>query len=509
MDRRARDSSISIEDLPGLPPPREALAALAAGPGGARLGIALLETVPGAPGGGRFSILAWAPRAALVADGRGARLLLPGGGEEPLGPDPLSALDRALGRANTPPAPWPFAGGAIGYLGYGLRRTIERVPDLARPSLGTPELWLGLHDGAIVWDHASGRAVAIGRGPRGAAFAERVARAARSATSLRSAWPDGEFVESPDPARLPTPRVLREIPEASGVTPGLTHGLTTSLPREKYLAAVRGALDRIAAGRVYQVCLTRQIRCPAPGQPTALYEALAARAPAPYGAFLQTGAGTLLGASPERFLSVRGDRVETRPIKGTRPRHADPDADCAAAEELSASAKERAELAMIVDLCRNDLGRVAVTGTVEVVEPRILESHAAVHQAVATIRARLRPDAGIAALLRATFPAGSVTGAPKIAAMGAIEELEPVAREVYTGAYGWLDASGDLDLAMTIRTALLRGGVAVIGAGGGIVADSVPEAEHEESLVKARALLEAIGSTSPLAVPGSRLAASQ
>ncbi len=417
----------------------------------------------------------------------------PQGGEEPLGSDPFAAIERSIPRGARPPAPWPFAGGAIGYLGYGLRRSIERLPDLGRPSLGLPDLWLGLQDGAIVWDHAVSRTAAIGRGPRGAVFAARVARAFRSGTSLRSAWPDGESLETPDAGRLPSPAPL---PGISGRT-----GLTTSLPPEGYLAAVREALDRIAAGRVYQVCLTQQIRCPAPGAPPALYEALARRAPAPYGAFLQTGAGVLLGASPERFLSVRGDRVETRPIKGTRPRHEHPAADRAAAEELAASAKERAELAMIVDLCRNDLGRVAVMGSVEVAEPRALESHATVHQAVATVRARLRPGAGAAALLRATFPAGSVTGAPKIAAMGAIEELEPVARDVYTGAYGWLDAAGDLDLAMTIRTVLLRGGVGVLGVGGGIVADSDPGAEHEESLVKARAILEALGS------PGSRTVA--
>ncbi|HSY42040.1 MAG TPA: anthranilate synthase component I family protein, partial [Polyangia bacterium] len=262
-------------------------------------------------------------------------------------------------------------------------------------------------------------------------------------------------------------------------------------PPAVFLDGVRRILDYLQAGDAYQVNLSRRLRARfAAGDPVALAAALRARAPAPHAAFLADadGRGALIGNSPERFLSLDRDGViETRPIKGTRPRGASPAADRAARADLLASAKDRAEHVMIVDLERNDLGRICRTGSVEVVSLAQAVALPTVHHLVSTVRGLLRPDVGLAALLRATFPGGSITGAPKRRAMQIIDELEPSPRGAYTGATGWLGAAGDLDLAIAIRTAVVRDGALALSVGAGIVADSTPEAELQETEVKARA----------------------
>jgi anthranilate/para-aminobenzoate synthase component I len=263
-------------------------------------------------------------------------------------------------------------------------------------------------------------------------------------------------------------------------------------PQGTFLDGVRRVLDYLQAGDAYQVNLSRRLRARATaGDPTALAAALRSGAPAPHAAFL-AGAGadelTILGNSPERFLSLAVDgTVETRPIKGTRPRGADAAADHRIAAELAAAPKDRAEHVMIVDLERNDLGRVCRPGSVEVSRLARVVSLPTVHHLVSTVSGRLRPEIGLAALLAATFPGGSVTGAPKRRAMQIIDELEPTPRGAYTGATGWLGAAGDLDLAIAIRTAVLRAGTLEVSVGGGVVADSTPEDELAETEVKARA----------------------
>jgi para-aminobenzoate synthetase component 1 len=255
-------------------------------------------------------------------------------------------------------------------------------------------------------------------------------------------------------------------------------------------------VEYIAAGDIFQANLSQRFRVEAAPPPLAIYQALRRRNPAWYSAYLgfrELGRPVaVLSSSPELFLRVRGDRVLTRPIKGTRPRTARPDADTAAARELLASEKDNAELAMIVDLLRNDLGRVCRYGTVRVAEPRRLETHPTVFHLVATVEGRLRPGVGPAELLRGTFPGGSITGAPKIRAMEIIDELEPVARGVYTGCIGLFGAGGDCELNIAIRTIVCDGDTALLQVGGGIVADSRPAEEYQETLDKARALLEAI-----------------
>jgi para-aminobenzoate synthetase component 1 len=323
---------------------------------------------------------------------------------------------------------------------------------------GWPELEFRFHDAIWMRDAGGGAARILARDP---AAARRLAD------------------------RLQTPAAPSPAP-ALGVLGG-------SGSPARYFASVRRILDYLHAGDAYQVNLARRLTATiAPGDPIGLAAALRARAPAPHGFWLARGTGDardyLIGNSPERFLRTDGrGAVETRPIKGTRPRDVDPARDRALRDQLLTAAKERAEHVMIVDLERNDLGRVCRTGSVGVeglARPLALPT---VFHLATTVRGQLRAEVGLAALLRATFPGGSITGAPKRRAMEIIEELEPVRRGPYTGATGWLGAAGDLDLAVAIRTATVRGDRLTLSVGGGIVADSVPEAELAETEAKARA----------------------
>ena len=244
---------------------------------------------------------------------------------------------------------------------------------------------------------------------------------------------------------------------------------------------------------MFEVCLTHRLEADLPAPPWHLYEVLRAGNPAPFAAYIDAAGAQVVSASPERFLRLDRDRLaESRPIKGTRPRGADPAADARLRAELAASDKDRAENLMIVDLVRSDLGRVCETGSVRVPELLAVESYATVHQLVSTVQGRLREGLDAFDLVRACFPGGSMTGAPKIAAMGIIDAIEPVARGVYSGAVGYLDRGGAMDLSIVIRTLVCSGGRATCGVGGAVTADSDPDAEYDESMDKARALLEAL-----------------
>lgn len=263
--------------------------------------------------------------------------------------------------------------------------------------------------------------------------------------------------------------------------------LRSSFTREAYEAAVARVIDYIAAGDIFQVNLSQRFTGPLLRSPADIYDRLTARTPSLYGAYLGYGDDVILCNSPELFLRVTPDRrVITRPIKGTRPRGAGME------QELRESVKDQAELNMIIDLERNDLGRVCQVGSVRVIEPRTIESHPTVVHGVATIEGRLRDDVGFIDLLRATFPGGSITGAPKIRAMQIIEEIEPLRRGPYCGAIGYLCPDGSMEFNIAIRIMLIRDGQAHIPVGGGIVADSVPSEEYEETLTKAQALFDAM-----------------
>jgi aminodeoxychorismate synthase component I len=293
-------------------------------------------------------------------------------------------------------------------------------------------------------------------------------------------------VRALDTRGVPTPQPSSSL-RASGP-------LRTSLGRDAYMRAVTQVKDHIARGDIYQANLTQRFEIPFDGDPWRLYLALARATPAPRSAFVEAAGLALASVSPEVFVDVdRHRRAETRPIKGTRPRGATPEDDARAAAELLASSKDRAELVMIVDVLRNDLGRVARTGSVVVPELLALRSYAAVHHLVARVTADLREDVTPGALLSAIFPGGSITGAPKERAIEILAELEPCPRGLYTGSLIWLDDDGSMASSILIRSAIVSRGRVRIGAGGGVVADSEPEAEWSEANAKARALTRPLG----------------
>jgi aminodeoxychorismate synthase component I len=403
--------------------------------------------------------------------------------------DPFEALRTIVPRAERSEAAEaiPFVGGAVGWLGYELAAHIERVTLQLRGDLSLPDAaWL-LVDRVLAYEHASSRlfAIALGHGDEAErsadAFAERVARGPIAR-------------KQPDKTNNLTPGVASEPLRLRDVGTGLELG--AFFDADSYAKTVVGIQEEIAAGELYQANLTHRLVARFSGDAWRLFEALRERSPAPFAAFVELPELTIVGSSPERFLRVDVDgAVETRPIKGTRSRGATVTDDARLFEELRSSEKERAENAMIVDLMRNDLGRVCVPGSIEVPELFAIERYATLFQMVSTVRGTLRAGRDRVDLLRAAFPPGSMTGAPKIAAMQLLARLEPVRRGVYAGALGYLDVRGGADLSVVIRTLLCRGRHAWLHVGGGIVLDSDPRAEWEETLSKARAPLDALAAT--------------
>jgi para-aminobenzoate synthetase component 1 len=276
-------------------------------------------------------------------------------------------------------------------------------------------------------------------------------------------------------------------------SPGKGIMLKANFSHEGYLEAVARAREYISAGDIFQVNLSQRFEAELTLLPYELYKYLRCINPAPFASYFNFDGLNIAGASPERFLKVRGDMIETRPIKGTRPRGKTPKEDQAQAADLLASKKDRAENIMIVDLERNDLGRVCRYGTVKVTELAILETYPTVYHLTSTVVGRLRENKNCIALLKAAFPGGSITGAPKVRAMEIIDELEPTRRSVYTGSIGYLGFNGDMDLNIVIRTFIIKDGKAYFQVGGAIVYDSEPEAEYTETLDKGKALMQALG----------------
>jgi para-aminobenzoate synthetase component 1 len=346
-----------------------------------------------------------------------------------------------------------------GWLSYDLGREIERLPDLGREDPGLPALALGRFEAWLEFDHAS-RTVAL-RGDGDGAHLQRALRVAEEAAPPHEAIAEWR----------------------------------TSLPRADYEAAVQRAIDYIRAGDMFQVNLSQRLSTEWSGDPFALYARLRHESPAPFAALVRLGGADVISVSPERFLSRRGAAIETRPIKGTRPRASDAAADRRQALALRSSAKDVAENVMIVDLARNDLGRIAEYGSVSVRELCALESHPGVHHLVSTVAARTRPGVSAADVIRATFPPGSVTGAPKVRALEIIEELEPVRRGPYCGAIGWFGPGDELELSVAIRTLIAADHALHLHVGGAVTADSDPAGEWQESMHKAARLLRAAGGT--------------
>ncbi|MCU1722862.1 aminodeoxychorismate synthase component I [Pseudomonas sp. 5P_5.1_Bac1] len=418
-------------------------------------GAVLLDSArPGAERG-RFDLLsAWPLRSLVVQAGEsGGRYL-----------QRLRDSLAELGPAELPDGvELPFAGGLIGYLSYDFGRRLEQLPELARDDLSLPDATLGLYAWALISDHQTGTSQLL--------FHPTLAQAERE-----------RLIERFNPVTpSPSERFHLDAPMRGDIS------------AEQYREAFERVQQYIQAGDCYQINLTQRFRAPCQGDPWHAYQALRAACPTPFSGFQTLDDGsTLLSFSPERFIRVSAGQVETRPIKGTRPRSTDPLQDRANGEELLASSKDRAENLMIVDLLRNDLGRTCEIGSVRVPELFSLESYPNVHHMVSAVTGRLASDKDALDLIAGSFPGGSITGAPKIRAMQIIDELEPSRRALYCGSLLYVDVRGEMDSSIAIRSLLVKDGQVCCWGGGAVVADSDWESEYQESITKVRVLLETL-----------------
>ena len=391
--------------------------------------------------------------------------------------DPYEIAAAAVARHRQAPLPDlpPFAGGAVGVFGYDLVRTVEPLSEPNPDPVGVPDLALMLTDVLVVFDHlkhtVSVLANVYADDDVDAAYA--AARDAIADVRWRLAGP------VPRPSRAPDPQ--RAMPE-----------FQSNMPRASFEAMVARIVEYVHAGDAFQVVPSQRWSAASPVEAFSIYRGLRAVNPSPYMYFLDFGDFQVAGASPEPLLTVSGRSVSTRPIAGTRPRGADADEDARIARELLEDEKERAEHVMLVDLGRNDLGRVCEYGSVVVEDFMAVETYSHVMHIVSSVTGRLRGDVGAIDALRSVLPAGTLSGAPKVRAMQIIDELEPVKRGGYGGAIGWLSYTGDLDTCIHIRTVVVKDGIAHIQAGGGTVADAKPDYEFEESVAKAKGVLQAI-----------------
>ena len=435
---------------------------------------------------GRYSFMGCDPF--MVLHSRGNRISIQTAtGQQSIIGDPFQVLSGLLSKykLDSTDLPVPLAGGAVGYFSYDLCHFIECLPTKAVDDLQLPECYLGFYDAVVAFDLLEEKAYIISSGFPELDETQRQLRAKVRMDDLSVLLAESRLSDS----------TLRT--EQSGQDWVSLH---SNFAQEAYLRAVETARQYIIAGDIFQVNLSQRFKTRLAITPYELYRRLRRINPAPFSSYFDFGQMAIVSASPERFLRVSGDYVETRPIKGTRPRGSTPSEDEANARQLLSSAKDRAENIMIVDLERNDLGRVCRYGSVRVTERAILETFPTVFHLTSTVVGQLRADKDRIDLLRACFPGGSITGAPKVRAMEIIDELEPTRRSVYTGAIGYLSFGGDMDLNIAIRTFLVKDGRAYFQVGGGIVYDSEPKAEYQETLDKAKALIEALKLSAKVAV---------
>lgn len=414
----------------------------------------------GSHDGGMVDIIAAAPAVTLVT--RGDQTTVEEDGQTTLETaDPFELLRSRLGSVSENLSPLPFEGGAIGYFGYDLARRIEHLPQLAGDIDQLPEMMVGIYDWTIVVDHQLCKSWLVGQGRSG---------------QTRELWPQLR-------KRV---RQLAVHPVAEQPLNAAT-AFAAAISREQYRRGFDAIQEYISAGDCYQVNYAQRFSASVSGDGWLGYRRMRRYNPAPFGAYMLLDGVEVLSFSPERFLQLHHGNILTQPIKGTRPRGASPGSDLELRDQLYNSSKDRAENLMIVDLLRNDLGRVAQPGTIQVPELFKVESYATVHHLVSHITGRLRQGQDALSLLRACFPGGSITGAPKIRAMEIIEELEPCRRGVYCGAIGYIGFNGDMDSSIVIRTLVRQGDHAHYWVGGGIVADSNADEEHQECMDKAAA----------------------
>ncbi len=443
----------------------------------------LLESVEGSELRARFSFVGCNPRERIELRHRqgGWSHDLRHGTSHPL-PDVFARLEQLShpGGAPAPEGMPPFCGGALGYVTYEAVSLMEDVDLLEDLADGTVLLSFLVYDTVFAFDHLK-HTLTIVTNPAPQADAPTAYAAARATIGEARALLDGH----PEIETVPYPERFGRRPDLSGLRSGFA--------QEEFESAVRRSREHILAGDIFQVVLSRRLECDLGARdPLDVYRILRLLNPSPYMYLLSMGDVTILGTSPEALVRVTGDTAEVMPIAGTRARGASAEADAALEQELLADAKENAEHVMLVDLARNDLGRVCRYGSVAVADFRRVERYSHVMHLVSRVRGRVREGLSPLAVFRSCFPAGTVSGAPKIRAMQIIEELEPHSRGIYAGAVAYLSFSGNLDSCIAIRTMVIRDGVAQVQAGAGIVADSDPHREYVETLSKASALLSAI-----------------
>lgn len=432
----------------------------------------LLESVEGGERLARYSFIGTEPYRVLRTE--------PSAALDQSSGDPLLAIEDELRRFRVVSLPGlpRFHGGAVGYLSYEVVRHFEpRVPAASRDPLGLPEAIFMFTDTLLVFDHLHHNI--------------KVVTHARLDGDIESSYRQALWRIDELVARLEKP--LTALPYEERASPcGRKPRIASNMARAEFIAKVERAKEYIVAGDIIQVVISQRFQRPTSAHPFAVYRALRTVNPSPYMYYLELGDCQIVGASPELLVRVEDGVVATHPIAGTRPRGRDPEEDRALEEELRGDEKEKAEHVMLLDLGRNDIGRVSEPGTVQVSQLMDVERYSHVMHLVSHVSGRLRSEMTPYDALRACFPAGTVSGAPKIRAMEIIAELEPEQRGPYAGAVGYFDLSGNLDTAITIRTIVMKDGVAHVQAGGGIVFDSVPEREYQESVNKAQALMRAI-----------------
>jgi anthranilate synthase component 1 len=472
LARRGNVVPVYREILADLDTPVSAFLKIHRGPYGF-----LLESVEGGEKWARYSFLGTEPARVVRTRGPVVEVETPGAPPKTRTvDDPLDVLRAILAEYRPVAVPGlpRFAGGVVGHIGYDMVRTFERLPTRAADDLGLPDSCLMIAETLLVFDNVAQNVKVVSHAHL------------TDGASPEAAWDAAVARIDALVARLRTP-----VAEPAPVE-GRPGELRSNFTQDDYEAAVRRAKEYIRAGDVIQVVLAQRFELPLAAPPFNVYRCLRTVNPSPYHFFLALGDYAIAGASPEVMVRVEDGDVTVRPIAGTRARGTIEREDAALAAELASDPKELAEHVMLLDLGRNDVGRVARIGSVEVTERFVIERYSHVMHLVSNVRGRLAPGRDCFDALRATFPAGTLSGAPKIRAMEIIEELEPVRRGVYGGAVGYFSFSGAMDTAITIRSALFRGGRVYVQAGAGIVADSDPEAEHRECVNKARAMIQAV-----------------
>jgi para-aminobenzoate synthetase component I len=431
---------------------------------------------------GRYSLMGSQPF--LVFQSRGTTCALDWNGRRIVEKgNPFDILDQNLKRyrLNSHTTLVPCTGGAVGYFSYDLGHFIERLPCRANDDLNLPESSFGFYDLMLIFDHLLQKAYIVSTGFPAVAEKERIIRSKERLDQLK--------------ARVKIFASGNRLDNHEKSIPTQENKLITNFTHNQYLQAVEKARQYIIEGDIFEVNLSQRFETGLPVAPYELYRRLRRINPAPFASYLDLGELKIAGSSPERFLRLDGDRVETRPIKGTIRRGFNRQEDQDNAQKLTNSPKDRAENMMIVDLARNDLGKVCRFGSVKVTELAILETYPTVFHLTSTVTGQLKAGLDQIDLLKATFPGGSITGAPKIRSMEIIEELEPTRRSVYTGSLGYLSFNGNLDLNIVIRTFLIKNNRVYFQVGGAVVYDSDPESEYQETLVKAEALFRSLGLT--------------